>query len=662
MFKNLHSFYKHTVYTILIVIIFLLSGIYVAYADEEDISSEVVEDTTLKVNDLDLGNYETRMYVGTRQLLNVTALPLGVEENPIYYTSSDENVATINGMGRIVAVSSGTCEISVMCNTVVRGFTLKVVQEEVKEVKDIDIGKYKDNMLVGEHQVLNVTPIPTDAENSYIEYFSSNNDVVTVNALGRIIAKEKGSTTITIKCGTIERNFILRVTEEEKIEVSDIDLGVYSDEMTVGDTQMLSITIIPTNATDPQIKYSSSDNKVAKVNDIGRVFAIGKGKCKITVSCGRKKKNFNLTVKEKVVVTDIEIGKYEDKLEVDERMTLKVKALPEDAEDRKITFSSSDTNIAKVSSDGEVLGLSKGRVIITIRAGDIEKEIELSIIIPTSRIEVNSTYLIMKKGDSFQIESEVYPKEAEQVLTYKTANSKIASVSDRGKVCAKGLGNTSIIVSNGDLSKVITVIVNEQGSSIDSTPNFLSQNKNKAAVELSAFEKRIVEQLDYHSEIEIMSEECPLLTKSILKKILETHSILKVVSPEYTIMIEGKEILNYENELRTDIHLTSRNNTTEFIINEKQKIPGSIEIYFPEEYTLYKYLYLYNEEKDKFQLLDNKDIVSGKIKIDVAGRYILTNEKIDTFVISQKSIIIGGAVIVIVTIIYCILKKRYWLW
>ena len=66
MFKNLHSFYKHTVYTILIVIIFLLSGIYVAYADEEDISSEVVEDTTLKVNDLDLGNYETRMYVGTR--------------------------------------------------------------------------------------------------------------------------------------------------------------------------------------------------------------------------------------------------------------------------------------------------------------------------------------------------------------------------------------------------------------------------------------------------------------------------------------------------------------------------------------------------------------------------------------------------------------------
>ena len=71
---------------------------------------------------------------------------------------------------------------------------------------------------------------------SYIEYFSSNNDVATVNALGRIIAKEKGSTTITIKCGTIERNFILRVTEEEKIEVSDIDLGVYSDEMTVGDT------------------------------------------------------------------------------------------------------------------------------------------------------------------------------------------------------------------------------------------------------------------------------------------------------------------------------------------------------------------------------------------------------------------------------------------
>lgn len=627
--------------------------------ENESESVSVIEDVP---TDLDLGDYQTKMQIGDKQLLYVTVLPVGVKQAKIQFASSNEAVATVNAMGRISAIAPGTTNISVVCQSVVKDFQLKVISPEVVTVTDIDLGSYKKDMIIGEQQVLNATPLPLKVGGAEIKYKSSDEDVATINAMGRVIAKKEGKSEIIINCEGIEKSFWLKVSEEENIKVKDIDLGVYQKVMTIGDQQILGATVIPTNATKQEMKYSSSNEGIAKINALGRIFAVGEGKCDINATCGGKKKSFQLEVKEKIVVTDIEIGEFEDELAVDKRLTLKVKAIPEEAEEKKITFESSDENIAKVSSDGEILGIAKGKVKITIKSGDIKKNINLIIKVATDKIQVNSTYLILKKGEIFQLDTSVVPEEAEQQVTYRSANPNIAFVTGRGKIEAKEFGDTSIIVSNGDLSKVVTVIINEEGGKINSNPNFVAQLEKKEERNLSTMERSILERMDYHSAVSISKTECNLISKPILKKLLETQSTLTVEDTKYQIIINGKDIVNYENELKTEIILNYEDNRKAFIVNEGYKLPGKITINFNEEPFDYKYLYLFNEYKEKFQILASNNTISKTISIDETGKYLLTTEKIDKLSDHIKIMYASGGFSSMGIIFYCALKKRYWFW
>ena len=78
---------------------------------EIESSKESEEETkTIKAEELDLGDYSTTMIVGEKQLLTVTILPYDATETSVTYSSSNETVATINGMGRITAVSIGSTD------------------------------------------------------------------------------------------------------------------------------------------------------------------------------------------------------------------------------------------------------------------------------------------------------------------------------------------------------------------------------------------------------------------------------------------------------------------------------------------------------------------------------------------------------------------------
>ncbi len=67
----------------------------------------------------------------------------------------------------------------------------------------------------------------------------------------------------------------------EYIPVEDIELPEFNEEMYVKDTQNLSATIIPTNASEQKIRYTSSNTSVARISSIGKLTAVGKGSCKL---------------------------------------------------------------------------------------------------------------------------------------------------------------------------------------------------------------------------------------------------------------------------------------------------------------------------------------------------------------------------------------------
>ena len=128
---------------------------------------------------------------------------------------------------------------------------------------------------------LSVTVSPSDAFNVDVTWSSSDTNVATVDASGFVTAVAGGTCTITAKAtdgsgkvATCEVTVIQMVTD---IQLSSTSLVLYKDSY-----QKLTATVLPSDATNTKVVWSSSDDSVAEVTSTGGVVAVGLGTCTIT--------------------------------------------------------------------------------------------------------------------------------------------------------------------------------------------------------------------------------------------------------------------------------------------------------------------------------------------------------------------------------------------
>ena len=233
---------------------------------------------------------------------------------------------------------------------------------------------------------------------------------------------------------------------EETVAVKELDMGDYLNTMAVGDKQLLYVTVLPTNATEKEIVYFSSNGEIASINSMGRITAIKEGKTTITAQCGEKTGSFELTIKqsldetEKIPVFGIELSDMEDTLAVDKTMQINATVLPAEATDAKITYTTSNAGIATVKSNGQVKGIAPGNVTITVQAGGVKREIPLTIKIATTAMHLESEYVVLKVGETFPLNAKILPEGADQTVWYETNDENIAVVSSSGVITAKQPG------------------------------------------------------------------------------------------------------------------------------------------------------------------------------------------------------------------------------
>lgn len=436
------------------------------------------------------------------------------------------------------------------------------------------------------------------------------------------------------------------IANKENGIVSDLDLGDYTERMTVGEKQLLNVTVLPLDSGEKTITYASSDDKVATVNGMGRISALAAGKTIITVMAGQVSQSFELQVvepeNEVILVTDIEIGSYEPELEVGNTMTVSGTVVPSDASESEIKYTSSDTSVATVSSTGEVKGISAGNVSITLTAGSVSKTLELTVKVATAGIKLNSDYLVLKPGEAFKLSAEVMPVEAYQKVSFKSADTSVAAVSSDGLVTAKKTGTTTIIVSNGDISAAVSVIV-------DQMVNYKEQENGTG--------EDIKDEVTYTGTV--FASEQKIIDSQMLKYLYETKQILKVVGDGYVIEIDGKNIVNYNNIFYTDIFLKKENDALGFVLNQGNELCGEVTLSLDGQGG--KYLYLYNESKEKYEQIEN--VGANELKLTTAGEYQIRTTKLkwDSRVILY--ILVGGVFIVLIGVgVYIAVKKKYWFW
>ena len=274
-------------------------------------------------------------------------------------------------------------------------------------------------------------------------------------------------------------------------------------------------------------------------------------------------------------------------------------------------------------------------------------------------ITVTPSYVVLKPGATRTLSAKATPASASQSFTYKSGNSSVATVSPSGVITAVGTGSTSITVSNGKATALVTVIVNRSASASsgsDSSNGDDAANGDDDKITLDPTVQTIQDSTDH--EVVFAQSEVPVITGDILNSLRTTGKTLCVVGDGYTLQVSGKDVRNTTGELNTSLELQQVEQGLEFVVNDGKTVPCSARIDLDK--SDYSRLYLYNETTGKWQYLNSyKD---GVITLDTAGRYLLTNENLRFANINWTFFIAGGAVLVVIAVAYIAFKKRYWFW
>lgn len=221
----------------------------------------------------------------------------------VEWTSSDESVATVDATGMVVAVSAGEADITASVTdsemSAVCKVTVKVAAKDITVPDNLDV-KLND----GNETTVEATVSPADATDVKVSYASTDEAVATVDKDGRVQVLQPGECDITTTLMQDGEKVTEKTTHVKAFyEVESITLDSNEGKLTVGNSHTIKATVAPEEvAAKTTIEWSSSNEKVATVDENGKVTAIAAGEATITAAAGEKNAAYKLTVQAKKIV------------------------------------------------------------------------------------------------------------------------------------------------------------------------------------------------------------------------------------------------------------------------------------------------------------------------------------------------------------------------
>jgi|GEM_PF-1080979 len=334
-------------------------------------------------------------------------------------------------------------------------------------------------------QKITATISPATATNTKINWNSDNPSVATVDSKGNVQAVGVGTAKITATSddnSSISATCIVTVNKKV-VKVASVTLSKTSLEMKVGGSdETLTATVAPENATSKDVTWTSDNTSVATVEN-GTVKAIGVGTATITASAGGKSATCTVNVtKDPILVTSISISAGKTSLVEGDTETFTATVLPQEADNKDITWASSDTNVATVDQGGNVTAVKAGTVKITATAKDASSvygSVDITVTAKTisvSDVSLDKSTLSLEKDGTATLNATVNPSNAtNKKVSWVSSDTSVATVDENGKVTAKGKGTAKITVKTEDGGKIaecsvtVTEKTEEGGSTGGST-------------------------------------------------------------------------------------------------------------------------------------------------------------------------------------------------
>ena len=357
-----------------------------------------------------------------------------------------------------------------------------------RDADSITLDRTSLTLNTGETGVVTATVGPENATERTVLWSSDDPAVATVNADGEVTAVGKGTATITAAAKD-DSTITASCTVTVKQPVTELTLNRTALTLNRNRTFALTAAAVPSNADNKAVTWKSSNTKVATVDTTGTVTAVAKGTATITATAKDGSgviASCRVTVKQPV--TRVTMSRTALTLNKGKKETLTVTVLPASANNKAVTWTSSNKAVAAVTQKGVVRALKKGTATITATAkdGSGKKAVcKVTVKQPVTSLKINKTTLTVKKGQTAALKVTVSPSTANnKTLKWTTSNKAVAAVTQKGVVRALKKGTATITATAKDGSgkkAVCKVTVKQPVTSLKINKTTLTVKKGQTA-------------------------------------------------------------------------------------------------------------------------------------------------------------------------------------
>lgn len=367
---------------------------------------------------------------GPAAALNAEVTPRDAKYRSVLWVSSDESVVTVDETGLVTPVGLGKATVTVYAEED-PSKKATVAVTVLRPVDGIRLSAPRSEVAAGKTLKLSAEVWPEDASVKSVNWSSSDPGIATVSG-GTVSGKKPGF--VTILCTAADGG---GAEERYEIEVyaSVSGVKVSGDKMRLflgTEPTQIQAWVVPADAKYGTLRWTSSDESIATVDQTGLVTPVSPGRAKI-IAASTEKPDKKATVTLTVLrpVASVTLDRTEDVIDKGTTVRLTATVLPEDATDKKLVWTSSDKTVATVSN-GSVSAKKPGTAVITCRAADgsgVSATYAVSVVQKVTGLKFAKPTLTVTEGVTQSIPVSITPANAtDKTLVFTCDDPRVATV------------------------------------------------------------------------------------------------------------------------------------------------------------------------------------------------------------------------------------------
>jgi len=386
------------------------------------------------------------------------------------WLSSQANVASISETGQLLALTTGTTQITVTAESLTSTIQATVTNSLIS----ISLSGINENLKIGETQQLVATGLyannDTSDLSSSVNWTSSDSDTLSISETGLVTATAAGTATLTATLDAISGN----IQATAIAVLTGISLDNADQDLIVDDQVQLSVTATYSDSSSEAITtgltWLSSQDSVASISETGQLLALTTGTTQITVSSGSFTSSIQVTVTNSLM--NITVSGINENLKIGETQQLAATGSYANSDtadlSSSVSWTSSDNGILSISGTGLVTAVTAGTATLTATLDAVSGNTQATAIALVD-ISLSPSFLTLAIDSSEQFTatgrySDSSTEDLTDTVNWASDNSSIATISTSpaetaGKLNSVAAGTSNITASIDAVSSSISITV-----------------------------------------------------------------------------------------------------------------------------------------------------------------------------------------------------------